>query len=414
MGQEQSRKVFVSNAIGEERLPSFNEGGRQIRYGAAHYSWKVIRSLYVHGLEKVSGLEVVDIVRPEIYQAPVARQLLGLDGDDLHIAIKPIEHIRPMYGVKNIFICGWEFPQLSNSSHGEGPFLNQVRILEHANQVWCWSNFTRDNLRKYGIDCAVTLPPPVNFAEDLDRSTILDLPSMLLDSINFLDVATVQPLRKVLEKFEGCRTFVSVLNPFDRRKQFQTMLKGFMAALERNPDLLLLVKLVIDNDRTTLVNIQEIINTLYGLSARCDRVIFVGETLSDVQVASFIQLGDYYLCTSSTEGLNLPLIEAMGLGVVPVSARNSAMLDYLDEGNSIAMDCEERETGEHYHALSEFLVTTHFPPSVTAVCEAVSVAADLPEDTYQKYSRQAKREVYKRYGIDTFVDQFARFKEWLR
>src|SRR5689334_3266487 len=152
------QRVFISNAIDEEKLPFISS--EEMKLGRAHYSWKIVADLYRQGLE-AAGMDVQKVIRPEIYQTKIAQNTFGLRHDDVHIAVKPIEHIRPFYGMRNIFICGWEFPEFSDVAYDGNPLFNHITILKHADEIWCWSDFTTNNLRLYGIHTAITMPPPV-------------------------------------------------------------------------------------------------------------------------------------------------------------------------------------------------------------------------------------------------------------
>lgn len=60
----------------EEKLPFISAG--EMKFGKAHYSWKVVADLYRRGLE-AAGMETQRIVRPEIYQSKISRYFSDLD-----------------------------------------------------------------------------------------------------------------------------------------------------------------------------------------------------------------------------------------------------------------------------------------------------------------------------------------------
>ena len=250
------QRVFISNTMDEEKLPFISS--EEMKYGRAHYSWKIIADLYQQGLEAAS-LETNRIIRPEIYQTQIAQNTLGLKYDDVHIAVKPIEHIRPFYGMKNIFISGWEFPEFSDKAYNDNPLFNQIMILKHADQIWCWSDFTANNLKSYGIKTAITLSPPVIIPICSDEKTILDIDSLALDTTRLPTPNDIRSLGDVLNIYRGNAVFISVLNPFDKRKQIKLMLTAFQSALSENPNMILIIKLIIDNTLTKIVNIGEIL-----------------------------------------------------------------------------------------------------------------------------------------------------------
>ena len=251
------QRVFISNAIDEEKLPFISS--EEMKFGRAHYSWKIVADLYRHGLEG-AGFEIQKVVRPEIYQTKIAQKIFGIRHDDVHLAIKPIEHLRSFYGIKNIFIAGWEFPEFSDTSYGGNPFCNYISILNHADQIWCWSDFTSNNLKLYGINTATTMPPPVIIPKPFDEKSILDISSLALNTPRYIPLPEdIKPLGNILDKYKESTIFLTVLNPFDKRKQIKLMLTAFQMALNQNPNMVLIVKLVVDNIVTKMVNIQELL-----------------------------------------------------------------------------------------------------------------------------------------------------------
>lgn len=396
-------RVFVSDRIGHERLPPYSDGAGID--GRAHYSWKVVSDLYCSGL-KSAGIAVQKIVRPEIYQTEVARSILGASADDFHLAIKPIEHLRPLYGARNIFVCGWEFSEFSNRSHKSNPFFNQLGILEKADSVICWTDFTTNNLIRHGIRQATTLPPPVVVSSPDTSGSMLLADTVDLDTASLPRRVKFRPLSSVLQEFAGATVFTSILNPFDHRKQLPAMLQGFLAALEKNPEMILLIKLIIDNKGTQLANINEILPLHFGFNGASRNVVFLGSALTPAELSSFRQLGKYYLCTSSAEGLNLPLVESMVQGIPPVSTWNTAMGAYLSDETSVRIESGACEMNRPGHALSEFLKVTHYPPIPDEITVGILRAAAKSDESYRALSRNAKELAHRRFGPRVFETGF--------
>ncbi|MFC7206851.1 hypothetical protein ACFQOZ_08735 [Comamonas endophytica] len=280
------KRFFISNAIDEEKLPFISN--EEMKFGRAHYSWKIVADLYSKGLE-AADIETYRVIRPEIYQSKIAQETFGVRHDDNHLAVKPIEHIRPFYGMKNIFNSGWEFPQFSNESFNGNPLNNHINILKNADQIWCWSNFTRDNLKSYGIDTAITLPPPVIVPRVSDDTTIDHIATLPLNTTRPPVPSDIKTLAEILKTYEKSKVFFSILNPFDKRKQIKSMLTAFEKAQKKQPNIILLVKLVVDNIHTTLGNIQEILEVHHGFTGENNRIIFIGETLTDGQMKNLVK-----------------------------------------------------------------------------------------------------------------------------
>ena len=197
-----------------------------------------------------------------------------------------------------------------------------------------------------------------------------------------------------------------MLNPFDHRKQLPAMLAGFMQALRDHPDAVLLVKLIVDNDATRVYNINELLPLHLGFKGACPRVVFIGEQLSKAQMHSFLKLGSHYLCTSSAEGLNLPLIEAMLAGVPAVSTRNTAMGTYLDDDNSIGMRSSAQPMTKQGHALADHLKVTHFPPAEDDVATAIRAALEQDAADHKAMAARATQGALDKFGLQAFVSKF--------
>jgi len=141
---------------------------------------------------------------------------------------------------------------------------------------------------------------------------------------------------------QDLNVFISVLNPEDHRKNMNAMLRGFHNFNNINKNSILIIKLVTSlSDRK--IDPRDLVYKL--ISNKLDdngilqssRILFITDYLSDESMDSLYRAADFYLCTSIAEGQNLPLLEAMARGAIPVSPRHTAMADYLDDTNSINM-----------------------------------------------------------------------------
>jgi glycosyltransferase involved in cell wall biosynthesis len=145
----------------------------------------------------------------------------------------------------------------------------------------------------------------------------------------------------------GALVFGAVLNPADLRKNVLNLIEGFLAAnAEVNNRDLLVLKLVIPNRGDFRAG--NIFDELFyrgggGLAYFEDSVLVVVDYLDGEEMGCFYDLLDYYLCASHCEGFNLPLLESMAHGVVPVSCIHTAMEDYLDADHAVEIR-SRRET----------------------------------------------------------------------
>ena len=126
-------------------------------------------------------------------------------------------------------------------------------------------------------------------------------------------------------------------------------------------------------------------------------------------MVSLYKSARFYLTAASTEGLNLPLIEAMSFGIVPVSPRHSAMIDYINPCNALIIEHEVEYTGPGFHGYGEKLKTTHFPPKKASIIHSILQAAKITEKDYKNLSNNASESVFKKYSLDAFSASVNRF-----
>jgi glycosyltransferase involved in cell wall biosynthesis len=133
-------------------------------------------------------------------------------------------------------------------------------------------------------------------------------------------------------------------------------------------------------------------------------VIFLADFLSDRQMAALYSIADFYLSTSHCEGFNAPLLEAMSYGTFPVSTRNTAMLDYIDEGNAIVID--ERAFAGLVPGVASDISGTSSTLSVASrfdIARAVRAALEISPKTYNSYVSRNSALVQERYSGPTIM-----------
>jgi len=174
--------------------------------------------------------------------------------------------------------------------------------------------------------------------------------------------------------------FLTVLNPGDDRKNIDLLLRSFVYHAQRNDKAVLLVKLLTNPSRFTC---EELITgpvrdrLVGGSDLCCSRILLFNDYLEDSEMSALYQLADYYLSLSIAEGQNLPLLEAMAEGVIPVSTQNTAMGEYINEDNSVPIVASERITLPNLGgsiAMREFQIEA---VKLRAAVEALSRAAEL-------------------------------------
>ncbi|MBM9539078.1 glycosyltransferase family 4 protein, partial [Desulfobulbus alkaliphilus] len=73
-----------------------------------------------------------------------------------------------------------------------------------------------------------------------------------------------------------------------------------------------------------------------------DRVWITDGVLTRAELNRLYDAATFYVCTSHAEGQNLPLLEAMARGVVPVTVDHTAMSDYISDNDAVVIPSRTR------------------------------------------------------------------------
>jgi glycosyltransferase involved in cell wall biosynthesis len=309
------------------------------------------------------------------------------------LIFKPAEWIRLLKGVKNIACVAWEFdrliaPDTRGSSH---PFKDMRRMLMLPDEVWTPCEFTRQVFQANGIRNVYRIPAPISvpsapvpiqFPEippDLDRVSWINL---RVGFGRYRDLNRSVPSRPyrlsdiILDYYQGRQPqiFVSVLNPHDLRKNLTSLIAGFLEFHAENPNSLLLLKLVVDNTSDRLDNVLTGILTLrisqYEL-IDSNGIWLTTAYLPEPVLGDLYRFSSAYVCTSLAEGQNLPLQEAMAWGLVPITTRHTAMVDYISESNAVVISSRRSPIERPDTAMGSD------PDATWHVCTSADVASGL-------------------------------------
>jgi len=165
----------------------------------------------------------------------------------------------------------------------------------------------------------------------------------LQGSFNSHGLARRRRLRDILPSDvpgRPAKIFLSVFNPHDGRKQILPMLQGFLEFARTEPEAVLLLKTTSPDDTNGTINQRLLERQVFSADTQAlplvsERVWITNAALTDAELDALYSLATFYLCTPYCEGQNLPVLEAMARGVVPVSPCHTAMADYLDDDNAI-------------------------------------------------------------------------------
>ncbi|MGO9991004.1 MAG: glycosyltransferase [Steroidobacteraceae bacterium] len=326
--------------------------------GAPHYSYRFAESKFVSA---ISAQKVVPhkLLMPEYYNSPASlpASVRKAGKQDLHLIFRSTEQIRLLKFAWNICCFAWEFDVIKDDTDvNEHPFLNQKRMLSLCDEIWVPCSYTKSVLDSYSLHKTHLIPAPIVVPQH-ERPPLIEALSYLGHVFvaplyfNFLQTPTqnraacseggatfVEYIGRRLKNYEKLRIYLTILNPEDFRKNLDAMLRAFYYFSRSHKNSLLIVKVLTSSSRFSLLDVlSDVIPKKLdsGTALKSDNIIFFNEFLSDREMSSLFSIADFYLCTAFCEGQNLPLLEAMAHGVVPVSTANTAMADYITNDNAV-------------------------------------------------------------------------------
>jgi glycosyltransferase involved in cell wall biosynthesis len=210
----------------------------------------------------------------------------------------------------------------------------------------------------------------------------------------------------ILDFYDGRQplVFVSILNPHEPGKNLTALIGGFLEFHNEHPESLLLLKLVADNTGDCPHNVLTGILRLHvsGYELIDSNAVwlataqFAGPVLGDLYGYS-----SAYLCSSSAEGRNLPLQEAMAYGVVPITTRHTAMLDYIDQENAVIIRSQRRAIDRPDTAMgTDPDASWHVCTSADVAC-ALRQFAGLGETARRELGMRARATIARDFSVAT-------------
>ena len=336
---------------------SATDGDLSRMLGAPHYSYRFAELKFLRAFAE-RGIPLGKLQMPEYYNT--ASSLTDATGEVadclVHLIFRSSEQVRLLKPGYNICCFAWEFEVLKDhTGPGEHPFLNQRRMLSICDEIWVPCSYTSEVLTRHDIRNVHVIPAPIAPAaaarpERYDALAVVGHLGVMPLIANFLlprqdnaracaarAQAMMDWLAPRLATVRDPLVYLAVLNPEDFRKNLDALLRGFYYFQQANKGVCLIVKVLTSADRYAL---EEIISDVIpnklasGSVFHTDNIVFINRYLSDEEMSALYCLADFYICSSVAEGQNLPLLEAMAHGTVPVTTSNTAMADYITAENA--------------------------------------------------------------------------------
>jgi glycosyltransferase involved in cell wall biosynthesis len=394
------------------------------RLGDAHYSYRFVADRFVTALER-SGYSPIWVDMPEKFKRPAdLRARFGAaEGTPVHITFRSSTNMRPMSVALNICHFVWEFDVLKDHHLITEPVTSdQKHMLSLMDEIWVPSTYTYDILRRHGLNnvqvvptpVCQTAPEPLSVEDSLAAIGTLATAPLLLSTglparLNAdLVSGAIDALAKRVAACRdgGGRIFLTVCNPHDVRKNILNAIDGFLLGTEGGSDLLI-IKLAVNTGGALLDTdlITHLADRYRGPAAvSAPRVLIISDFLTRPQMDALYTLADFYLSCSHCEGFNLPLLEAMSHGTVPVTTCNTAMRDYIDAANAIVI--RERQ----YHGVVPGLAgeISGWTPMISVadrfdIAFGVHAARQITSEVYARMGMHARSRVVQQYGEPTIM-----------
>lgn len=396
------------------------EGKRPPRVGVPHYSLHLSALRFLSAFKSI-GVRVEHIVRPEIFASDVSRKFVAPNGEDiLHLAVGDFENLRLLKGAYNIAYVAWEYEAISTSMvEGDPVWKNQLWVLSRFDEIWVGCSFIKSVFEANGLQNIHVVPAPVPDYEGHARKLIekiIGAQQTIPLSFDFSmpqshNEARMSMLSSSFSEHYGSlshssklRTYLTIVNPGDSRKNVEATILAFAQFAQRYPNNLLVVKLVSAAGEPLHEKVwrtlRHRINRLLGDGLVISKsILFVDGFLDEAELLDLVQAADFYISTSFAEGLNLPVLEAMSRSTVVISPIHTAMRDYLTAENCI--ECEANPILIDSYATTGYRagMVTRNTVSIESVYRALELSRELTNSELDAIRRKAADAVRKKYDV---------------
>ena len=180
--------------------------------------------------------------------------------------------------------------------------------------------------------------------------------------------------------------YTAIINPYDKRKNWQDMVVAFCWAFHDVADATLVLKLT----ATHVVEFSdELVIYLKRLSPFKCRVVAIDAFLDDEAYEQLIEGGTYYVNTSYGEGQSIPLTEAMSCGAPAVAPTHTAMRDYVADDAAFVFKTNAVLTSWQHDPRRAFRCT-HYRPDWTALVNAYRRSYETAKSDPKRYAEMGR------------------------
>lgn len=328
------------------------------------------------------GVPTCYVERPEIFATDISRRFVAPSGEHLiHLATADFEGLRLLKGAYNIAYVNWQYEAISTSTiEGEVFWRNQQWVLSRFDELWVGCTFLQDVLTQSGLPNVQVIPAPVPVLSRTTQVTVEQVIGCVGAIPLWVDFSVSQERNEeMLQGMAGSfselsarlaghghfQVYLTAVDLEDNRNNAEALILAFVHFAKRFPDSLLVVKLAsssgIPFTERVVGGLRKCISRLLGDGfVASQSVLFIDDNLSEEEKAALMQSASFYVSTSSAEGNNLPILEAMAAETVLLAPMHTAMIDCLTDENCII--CSSTSVACDGYSLTGFrtgMVTRH-------------------------------------------------------
>ena len=341
---------------------AFNAQSIGTHLGAPEYSYWFVRNAFRPVLERLGIVIPINESASEVDR--YFRNAAAHDQPSVFFSFNPPHATTLGLQCPTVPVFAWEFDTIPNEVWLEEPRHDWTAVLRQVPAAVTHSQFAVTAIRNaLGSDYPVwSIPAPIYqshekrtvSARGWREQTELTLNALVIDA-GALDLSLfsversrtdgVNALKTLVGRYRalgrqplklslGNVVYTAVFNPVDSRKNWNALVAGFIWAFRDNPEATLLIK---TTHHDSLLGVLPILSDLERLGPFKCRVLIVHGLLPAHEYESLIDVTSFIVNSSCGEGQCLPLMEFMSAGRPAITPLHTAMLDYVNDGNSFVI-----------------------------------------------------------------------------
>jgi glycosyltransferase involved in cell wall biosynthesis len=202
--------------------------------------------------------------------------------------------------------------------------------------------------------------------------------------------------------------YTAVFNPNKGSKNFRDLVTAFCWAFRETEDATLLLKI---RNRGLQAFYTRLIPILYQLSPFKCRVVVIPDYLPDSEYEKLIRATTYYVNSSTSERVCLPLMEFMSRGKPAIAPAHSAMSDFIDKDVAFVLRSSAQLASwpdDQYGMFRTMSFRLDWQSLRDAYRESYHLAKTEPGD-YRTMSNRAREEMQRYASPEVVTEQLRNF-----